>query len=103
MVALGIGSLVNGVLTAVTESIQAGAVAAALATCKKLSGAQTLTGSTTLSSGNNCTFCGALPFEIGYLSGVPSGIQTQLNNCITSIPTNFTTLTLNNKTVATTD
>ena len=103
MVVLGIATLVNGVLTAVTESIEAGAVATALAKCMKLSGAQTLTGSITLSSGNNYTFCGALPSEIGYLSDVTSGIQTQLNNCITSIPTNFTTLTLNSKTVPTTD
>ena len=70
MVALGIATVVNGVLTAVTESIQAGAVATALAKCMKLSGAQTLTGSITLSSGSNYTFCGALPSEIGYLSGV---------------------------------
>ena len=74
MVALGIATLVNGVLTAVIERIQVGAVATALAKCMKLSGAQTLTGSITLSSGNNYTFCGALPSEIGCLSGVTSGI-----------------------------
>ena len=70
MIALGIATLVNGVLTAVTDSIQAGAVATALAKCMKLSGTQTL---------------------------------TQLNTCIISVPTNFTTLTLNNVSVATTN
>ena len=103
LVALGIVTLVNGILTAVTDTIQAGAVATALGKCMKLSGSQTLTGSITLSSGNNYTFCGALPYEIGYLIGVTSSIQTQLNKCITSIPTNFTTLTLNGNTVATTN
>ena len=90
-----------GVLTAVTDTVQAGAVATALDKCMKLSGSQTLTGRITLSSGNNYTFCGALPSEIGYLS--TSSIQTQLNKCITSIPSNFTTLTLNGNTVATTN
>ena len=68
MVALGKATLVNGVLTAVTDTIQAGAVATALDKCMKLSGSQTLTGSISLSSGNNYTFCGALPSERGYLS-----------------------------------
>ena len=45
----------NGVLKAVTESIQAGAVATALAKCMKLSGTQTPIGSLTLSSGSNYT------------------------------------------------
>ena len=41
--------------------------------------------------------------NLGFLSNVTAGIQSQLNNCITSIPTNFTTLTLNNVSVATTN
>ena len=56
MVALGIATLINGVLIAMTKSIQAGAVATALAKCMKLSGSQTLTGNITLSSGNNYIF-----------------------------------------------
>ena len=81
MVALGIATLVNGVLTGLTESIQAGAVATALAKCMKWSGAQTLTGNITLSSENTYTFCGALPSETSYLSGVTLGIQS-LPSCI---------------------
>ena len=41
--------------------------------------------------------------KLGFLSNVTAGIQNQLNSCITSIPTNFSTLTLNNVSVATTN
>ena len=41
--------------------------------------------------------------NLGFLSNVTADIQNQLNSCITSIPTNFSTLTLNNVSVATTN
>ena len=64
-------------------------MATALGKHMKLSEAQTLTGNITLSHGNTYTFSGALPSEIGNLSGVTSRTQTQLNKCITSNPPNF--------------
>ena len=39
--------------------------------------------------------------NLGFLSNVTGDIQSQLDKCITSIPTSFTTLTLNNASVAT--
>ena len=44
----------------------------------KKTGSTTLTGNVTL--GGVYTFSGATLTEIGYLSGVTSGIQTQLNS-----------------------
>ena len=51
--ALGMATLVNGVLTAVTTAIGDRAIAAALGKCMKLSGDQTLTGNIYLSRSNN--------------------------------------------------
>ena len=55
-----------------------------------LSGIQTLTGDITLSP-TTYIFSGALPTEIGYLSGVTSGIQTQLGTCMKLTGTNTLT------------
>ena len=50
-----------------------------ISTCMKLSGINAVTGDITFST-NTYKFCGALPTEIAYLSGVTSSISTQLNN-----------------------
>ena len=87
----------------------------------KLGGSNTITSNITLTP-TTMKFSGASPTEIGYLSGVTSAIQTQLNTCaklagaaftgaitvngntpLYSLPTtaNFTTLTVGNNAVAT--
>ena len=52
-----------------------------IGTALTLSDTQTLTGNITLTP-TTYKFSGALPAEIGYLSGVTSAVQTQLGTCM---------------------
>jgi hypothetical protein len=55
----------------------------------RLTGEQTLTGNLSFLD-DTYTFSGAKPSQIGYLSGVTSSIQTQLNNCAPKAHPTFT-------------
>ena len=50
----------------------------------------TPTANITFASGNNYTFCGATPTQIGYLNGVTSAVQTQINNLAPKASPTFT-------------
>ena len=72
-VALLAGATFTGNVSTGSNSFTCGAL-----TCSSI----TPTANITFSSGNNYTFCGATPTQIGYLNGVTSAIQTQLGTCM---------------------
>ena len=70
LVTLGIAQIVNGLFSFIDTIVSDAVLSAQIATCFKLSGAQTLTSNITSGSADTYLFYGAKPSQISYLSNV---------------------------------